>query len=386
MARKHKLRRDSEEMPAEQDIEESKEVHKGHSEKLEKAPKSKTFDTIALFMVGLVIGLVIGGLVFYAMGSGESKTGVTDVELKATGQKAVEFITGNLISEGYSVNLVNISEVGKTGVYKMTVNLSSGAMSQLVESYTTKDVEVLCPSGIVVADFLEEQANAANTTTEEETPPATPEEACAKQPKAEKPVLEAYVVSRCPYGLQMQRIMAEVVKQAPEAAQYMKVRYIGSIEDGKITAMHGDNEAQENLRQICIREEQADKYWAYIGCFMKADGKSSECLDTAKVDKAKLDTCMNDSKKGLEYAKTDFDRSDGFGVTGSPTMIMNEKKVSEFDFAINGTSGRSAEAVKNLLCCGFNTKPAFCTKTISTAQAATMFSAEYGGSGSSGSC
>jgi hypothetical protein len=35
------------------------------------------------------------------------------------------------------------------------------------------------------------------------------------------------------------------------------------VKNGKIASMHGDEEAKENLRQICIREEQKDKYWLF---------------------------------------------------------------------------------------------------------------------------
>ena len=108
-------------------------------------------------------------------------------------------------------------------------------------------------------------------------PKLTPEQACANMTKSDKPLLEAFVVSQCPFGLQMQRIMAEIVSKSPQAEDYLKVRYIGSISNNTITSMHGDKEAQENLRQICIREEQPDKYWGYVNDYMK-EGESTECL------------------------------------------------------------------------------------------------------------
>jgi len=84
----------------------------------------------------------------------------------------------------------------------------------------------------------------------------TPDEACAKMNKSDQPLLQAFVVSRCPFGLQMQRIMADMIAKSPETEGYLNVRYIGSVdvENNTIRAMHGEVEAQENLRQICIRE------------------------------------------------------------------------------------------------------------------------------------
>jgi thioredoxin 1 len=199
-----------------------------------------------------------------------------------------------------------------------------------------------------------------------------PEQICANMTKSDKPLLEAFVVSLCPFGLQMQRIMADIISELPQSKDHIKVRYIGSTANGAVTSMHGNKEAQENLRQICIREEQPDKYWNYVSCYMK-EGKPAECLKSLRIDVNELDSCTNDSARGLAYAQEDFDLADKFGVTGSPTLTMNNKIVSEFDFATDTTNGRSPEALKELLCCGFNIQPSFCARNLNTTPSRTMF-------------
>jgi len=203
------------------------------------------------------------------------------------------------------------------------------------------------------------------------------EQSCESLKKVEKPQLEAFVVSYCPYGLQMQRVLVPVHQLLGGVAD-IKVRYIGSIVNGKVTAMHGDQEAQENLKQICIREEQPDKYWDYISCFMKAQGRSETCSDEVKLDKKKLESCMSDPEKGLKYAKADFDASDKYGVSGSPTLVLNGERVSEYNFG-----GRSAEAVKTLICCGMKTQAKECQTKLSTEQANVAFAESYSSSGGS---
>jgi hypothetical protein len=136
--------------------------------------------------------------------------------------------------------------------------------------------------------------------------------------------------------------------------------------------MHGNAEAQENLRQICIREEQPTKYWSYLSCFIKLTNSSESCLTEASVDKTSLNSCMTDSNKGLKYAQVDFNLADSFSVSGSPTLILNGESVSEFDFG-----GRTAEALKTVLCCGFNQEPSVCSQQLKTDQAATGFSPAY---------
>jgi hypothetical protein len=186
--------------------------------------------------------------------------------------------------------------------------------------------------------------------------------------------------------------MADAEKNIPALAKYIKVRYIGSISNGTISSMHGPEEAVENLRQICIREEQASKYWNYISCYMQKTtstaasgmplGDSAGCQALTGIDTTKLNACVSDSNRGLAYAQTDFDLSTKYNVSGSPTLILNGTQVSESDFG-----GRSSDGVKSMVCAGFNSKPSFCSTKLNTTAAATSFYATYATSsnGSSGS-
>jgi hypothetical protein len=206
-------------------------------------------------------------------------------------------------------------------------------------------------------------------------PKLTPEQVCANMTKSDQPLLQAFVVSKCPFGLQMQRIMADTIIASEKTEEYLKVMYIGSVDadNNTITAMHGNVEAQENLRQICIREEQPDRYWDYVRCFMR-EGKTADCLISASVDVDELDSCTNDSARGLVYAQEDFDIANKFRITGSPTMVMNDEIVKESNFATDTTNSRSPQALKELLCCGFNEEPSFCSQELNKSRAATMFS------------
>jgi len=181
--------------------------------------------------------------------------------------------------------------------------------------------------------------------------------------------LVAFVVSQCPYGVQMQRVFKKAIEEIPAISSFLKVKYIGSVENNKITAMHGDEEAQENLRQICIREEQKDKYWSYVSCYMQ-EGKSDGCLTTSGVNSTQLKACVDDVSRGIKYAKADFDLANKFSVSGSPALLLNEKQtVSEFDFG-----GRVPNAIKEIVCCGSNEKPEFCSQDISKDEVAVSFS------------
>ena len=274
----------------------------------------------------------------------------TDVPSRVMG-----YINENLVRPGTEASLVSVNDLGD--VYEIITLY----MGERIPVYATKDGKYIFMTMINMSESTEEKGG------------------CESIPKAEEPQLEAFVVSYCPFGLQMERVLSEIVKNIPEAANYIKVRYIGSIEDGKIYSMHGEKEAEENLRQICIREEYSEKFWDYVSCFIKS-GDYSECLKDVGISEGEINDCMEN--RGLDYAEVDFELMNTYNIRGSPTLVLNGIVVDEFEFG-----GRSAEAVKEALCCGFSEKPGFCETKLTEEQASTGFSETYSSSGgSSGKC
>ena len=314
-------------------------------------------------LIGIaVIAIIVTGILIYAS-SNHAFTfptifGMSDQKL---GESAVKYINDNKLSQT-PASLVSVSEA--SGLVKVKIKIGTSEF----DSYITKDGKLLFPQAF---EMSPQKTNPSTNSGSNSNPqPVT---------KSDSPMLEAFVVARCPYGLQMQRAMADAVKNMPSLAQYIKVRYIGSVSGNTITSMHGDAEAKENLRQICIREEQADKYWAYVGCQMKASGTEDSCATSTGVDVAKLNACVSNTSKGVAYAKKDFDLNAKYNVSGSPTLILNGASISESSYG-----GRSSDGVKSMVCAGFNKAASFCSTTLNKTEAAVSFSATYS-SGSSGS-
>ena len=282
-------------------------------------------------------------------------------------KKAVDYINNSGLSST-PASLVSVSE--ESGLVKIKIKIGS----QEFDSYATKDGKFLLPQAFDISGKAQQTANNSSQPTEEQK-----QQAAASIKKTDKPLLEAFVVARCPYGLQMQRAMADAVNSIPDLAQYLKVLYIGSVSsDGKsLTSMHGDAEAKENLRQICIREEQPAKYWNYVACQMKGSGQEVSCEKSTGVDSAKLNACVSNPARGIAYAKKDFDLNTKYNVQGSPTLVLSDAQISE-----SGFGGRSSDGVKSMVCAAFNNQPGFCSKKLNTAEAATSFSPQYSGSAS----
>lgn len=330
----------------------------------------KNLNRNTLLVAVAVVGIIITGvLIFVSENSGKfsfSRLNFGGLSDEEVAKKAVDYINEKGLASS-AVSLVSASE--ESGLVKIKIKIDSSEF----DSYVSKDGKLLFPQVFKMdasSDSNPEEQDQNVQPTAEQT-----QQACDATAKTDKPVLEAYVVSNCPFGLQMQRVFADVVNNAPDLAQNMFVRYIGSIANNKITSMHGDQEAQENLRQICIRDEQRSKYWNYVSCYLKA-GETESCLTSTAIDKNKLNNCVSDKNRGLAYAKEDFDLSEKYSATASPALMLGENKISESTFG-----GRTSEAIKLIICCASNNKPADCSKTLNTTTAAYSFSETYEGSG-----
>jgi hypothetical protein len=318
----------------------------------------------ALFGVALLAIVVVGALMSSNSSSGFSLGNLFGPSNDQVAKKTIDYINSSGLSQN-PASLVSVSE--ESGLVKLKIKIGSNEF----DSYVTKDGKFLFPQAFDMTQKQNSGNQNANTQPTEEQK----KQAAEAIKKSDKPLVEAFVVARCPFGLQMQRAMAEAVKNIPSLADYFKVRYIGSVSGNTITAMHGEAEAKENLRQICIREEQPAKYWPYVACQMKASGTETSCQTSTGVDTAKLNACISDTSRGVAYAKKDFDLASQNNVSGSPTMIMSNAQVSEFNFG-----GRTADAVKSMACAGFNSQPGFCSTKLSTTDAATSFSQDYASS------
>lgn len=290
----------------------------------------------------------------------------------AVAKKSVDYLNTSVLQNGQTATLDSFSE--ESGVVKIKIKIGT----QSYDSYATRDGKLLFPEGFA----LDSKSAAASQPSANVTP--------ANVAKVASTMLDAYVVSDCPYGLQMQRVMAQAVGAIPALANYIKVRYIGSISGSNISSMHDGSpnglEAKENLKQICLREEQPAKYWPYVACYMKKAtgtlpngmpvGDSNGCSATAGVDTAKLNACILAPARGLSYAKKDFDLNAKYNIQGSPTLVLNGQQISEDAFG-----GRAPEAIRAIVCNSSTTAPSFCSTKLDTTPAATSFSLVYAGSG-----
>ena len=177
-------------------------------------------------------------------------------------------------------------------------------------------------------------------------------------PKSDKPKVELFVMTHCPYGTQAEKGMIPVFE------------LLGDKIDGEIRFVHyfmheqPGQEPDETPRQVCIREEQRSKWYEYLTCFLE-DGDASRCL--TEVGIASLDSCLGSDAEG--YYAIDSDLSEGYGVQGSPTLVINGEVVS---------SARSPSAYLDTICQAFNDAPSECGESLSSASPSPGFGSGTG--------
>jgi glutaredoxin len=311
---------------------------------LKRLAQSKTMTKVVLPIILVIILAVIG---FVTLKKPTTKT-LTSDEAKNT---AETFVNKFLMSGGSKATIKEITE--EYGMYKLKIDITS----DVVESYITKDGKLFFPQALNIEEMNGQQANSTPTADSTAVAPAD-------LPKTDKPVVELFVMSQCPYGTQIEKGILPVVDLLGKKMDF-QIKFVDY-------SMHGDVELNEQMNQYCINSTQPDKYYAYLKCFLTA-GDTASCLKSTGINQAKIDPCVkatdakykitenSKNKVGYQGSYPGFDiyKADNtkYGVGGSPTLVINGKTVQ---------SGRDPETLLTTICAAFNNQPAECKTTLSS--------------------
>jgi len=312
-------------------------------------PVGKYFDKVranpwiaATFALALVLILV---LIF---GTGGNAKKISSDE---AAKKVVDFLNSNPMIDG-EVALVSAKEEGQ--FHQITLSYQE----QQIPVYTTLDGEFLVGNPVSLTKVAGQQERG----TQDNNQPA----ADTGVPKTDKPYVELFVMSHCPFGTQIEKGILPVVTLLGNKIDF-EIKFVNY-------AMHGEKEVLEQLNQYCIQMEQNDKYLNYLRCFLE-DGDGEACLTKEKIDKTKLAACTQKADKEFAIKDNLADKSkwmsgrfpqfnthkaenEKYGVRGSPTLVINGKQVN---------SGRDPASLLKVVCASFNSPPAECQNSLSSA-------------------
>jgi hypothetical protein len=310
----------------------------------------KNLTKILIPLVIILIALLVAENLYYL-----NKIRVPGaLSLEEATVKAMDYINSIILQGQTTASLIEASE--KSGVYELKLKIEN----QEYTSYVSKDGKFLFPQA------TELPGDSPELTTPEKVAPAETGISKKEDVKA-----QLFVMSYCPFGNQAEEIMMDVVRLLGGKADielhyviYSNYRGGGSNycldKENKYCSMHGIQELNQNIRELCVQKYQKDKLWDFIkeanakcnaqnvdSCWEKAAGN-------AGVDVQMIKECQRD--EALVLAEQDLQLNKKYGITGSPQLIIND---------VEYKGARSAEAYKQAICSGFNSPPEECSQILS---------------------
>ena len=296
-----------------------------------------------LFALGIFVALV-AILAFVAA--------INTQPYNEVGQKTAEWVKAFFASRGVPIDVKVLNVSKEWGLYKVNLLLQANGQTERVTYYVSPDGTTLFPVAVKMEPVQNQKTTAAPQNE--------------SVPKSEKPKVQLFVMSYCPFGLQMEKAMLPVLKLLGDKVDF-SLHFV-------YYAMHGEKEVWENLRQYCIQREFGRKALEnYLDCFTQT-GSWKECVREAGINIQELNRCMDElsreyniegilSNPNTWYAgrfppfPLDLNLNRQYGVQGSPTLVINGKVVNV---------QRSPEAVKEAICAAFVNPPPECEENLST--------------------
>lgn len=263
----------------------------------------------------------------------------TTVSSEVAGQKVLDFAN----AQGANAELVSTSDDGS--LYEVVLSIEG----QEIPVYVTKDGKTLVPQPISL------EIEKTPTTPTPSQPAPTPTVV-----KSDKPVVELFVMSFCPYGNRGEDTMLPIYNLLKDKVDW-KVNYIVSVSGDTIRSLHGQPETDQNIREVCVKRDYGmDAFWKFITYVNKNCGRDGSCWeDAAKetgVDPIKIQSCFDND--GLDLMKSEASASNNAGASGSPTLLINGVK-SNVVYQYENT-----EAYKQAICAAFNEAPEECNQIL----------------------
>ena len=305
----------------------------------------KKYKKVCPLLVGiLIIAAIVIGAWYYRMVW--KKSHLSQKEAKA---QVEDFINNNLMQPGIKVNIEKVEK--ENGLYEITLKMGEGEQIREIISYLTIDGKKFFPSAPM--DIEEVKKQVAETKKKE----AEPEDIS----KSDKPKVDLYVMSFCPYGNQAEDTMKPVYELLKNKAEF-NFHYIVSSSGNAINSLHGEKEVVQNEREACVMKNYGkDKWMNFVSYVNKNCGSDGNCWEAGAkslaINTARVNACVSSS--GTTLMKEDEKKSIAAGASGSPTMVINgvqTKSVYQYG---------NSEAYKQAVCLAFNTAPDECKKVLS---------------------
>ena len=308
----------------------------------------KNLKKIIIPVIVVVVLLAVAGGLYYL--SQKNKNKLTSEQAST---KVMDFINSNLLQGQATATITGTSE--ESGVYKIDFTVNDQAYT----FYVTEDGKILFTSGGPMPEESTAQQNGdQNTATQTDIP---------KQDKAQALL---FVMAFCPYGNQAEDTMYPVYNFLKDVAD-IQLHYVIYSDystgypdycldkENKYCSMHGIQELNQDVRELCVAKHQKDKLWPFVeaintGCTAQnADTCWEGVANNLGIDTAKIKTCQKNEAITLLAQEVQLNQQ--YGISGSPDLVINGKEY---------TGARTSAGYEAGICAGFNTAPSECSQQV----------------------
>ncbi len=309
---------------------------------------------LSIIIVGLAIA---GGL--YQIGKKEIPGALSPEDAS---EKAINFINAVALNGQTVASLSEITE--ESGLYKISINIEN----EEYMFYISKDGKILFPQGTEIP----EEIPASNTSEGLEE---------SEFLKTDIPQIQLFVMSFCSYGNQAEELMipvAELLKDKADIELHYVIYsdYANSLraqgydapaedycfsQDEKYCSMHGIQELNQDIRELCVQKYQKDKLWDFIKAinndcnYQDVDSCWENTAKKLGMNTTEIKTCQKNESLSILAQEAELNKK--YGVNGSPQLIINE---------VEYTGARTSEAYKEGICSAFTSAPKECSQSLNS--------------------
>ncbi|MFH1546610.1 MAG: hypothetical protein ABIE14_04495, partial [Patescibacteria group bacterium] len=263
----------------------------------------------------------------------------------------------------------------ESGFWKIKIQLSDG---REVDSLMSKDGKIFVPEALYIEEVQAEAEKEKLAAEEAQT------ELLASLEKSERPAVELFVMSHCPFGTQAEKAILPAIEALGDSVDF-QLKFVNY-------AMHGETEVLEQLQQFAISEKYPEKLIPYLKKFLEA-GDSAAALAAVDLEIEDLVDTIAATDAEFEITKNLEDEASWVSER-FPKFLIHEAENVKYDvrgspaLAVNGKvieAARTPAAMLEAICMAFENPAEACSLELSTAIPSSGFGFEGEGSGE-GSC
>jgi glutaredoxin len=288
----------------------------------------------ALFLSAVGVFYAVGGEIIFQF----------KVPAQTAAEMAVKYINENFNLGDNTASLVSVSEMKLA--YKLSLKIGSNDFM----SYVTKDGKMLYPDGYELG-----QQNPANNDQQP-----------AEISKSDKPKVDLFVMSFCPFGNQAEDTMKPVYDLLKDKVDW-NIHYIVDVNGNQVSSLHGQVEVDQNEREACVlRDAGLAKWWEFTAYVNEKCGNDGSCwtaaAQNAGLDKQTITSCVD--QDGLALMEGEAAATAAAEASGSPTLFINgTQSTAVYQYG-------NPQAYLDEICSAFNAAPAECSQQLSTSTSA----------------